>query len=154
MDMESLKKLKGTVEKCIDELSKKTDLTPAETKAALDGMQLRDMLLCEIEQCKMQDEYSESNGYSGYPSFPRHYNMTAYGQSAGRMYSEQNRSSRMGGSGAPSYNSSHDGSYGYSRHSVGDRAVEKLENLMDSAQSEYEREEVKRFIRMIRQAAD
>lgn len=43
---------------------------------------------------------------------------------------------------------------GYSRYSIGDRAVEKLEQLMDTAQSGYEQEELHKFIRMIRQAAD
>ena len=41
---------------------------------------------------------------------------------------------------------------GYSRHSISDRAVEKLEHLMDAAGSEYERQELKRYIGMIRQA--
>ncbi|MCR5846248.1 MAG: hypothetical protein K6G78_06770 [bacterium] len=43
---------------------------------------------------------------------------------------------------------------GYSRHSIGDRAVERLENLMDSAGSEYEKEQLHKYIRMIRAAAE
>lgn len=39
---------------------------------------------------------------------------------------------------------------GYSGHSIGDRAVEKLESMMDNASSEYEREVLEKYIRMIR----
>ena len=56
MEMESMMKLKAADEKCLDELSKKTDLSPAETKAALDGMELRELLKCEIEDCKMKED--------------------------------------------------------------------------------------------------
>ena len=76
MDIESLKKLKSTVERCIEELSRKSDLSPAETKAALDGMQLRDILCMEIEDCEKPAEYSD-RGYSGYRAVPRRYTMTA-----------------------------------------------------------------------------
>ena len=166
MEVESLKKLKSSVEKCIEELSTKSDLTPAETKACLDGFELRDWIDCEIENCKMQEEYSE-RGYSGIPmAYPRRYNITSY--RGGR---------RMGNySGAPEYGvhgwyqsngGPMDGRWyepdyydgrsmsrgrGYSRHSIGDRAVEKLENMMDTAGSEYEREQLLRFIHMIREA--
>ena len=33
---ESMKNMKKAVEKCLDELMKKTDLTPSETRAAID----------------------------------------------------------------------------------------------------------------------
>lgn len=42
----------------------------------------------------------------------------------------------------------------YSRHSIGDRVVEKLEKMMDNTDSDYEREELHKFIRMVRQTAD
>lgn len=151
MEVESMKKLKSAVEKCIDELAKKSDLTPAETKAALDGMKLREMLCEEIEDCEMQDDMMRSeHGYSG-----RRYSRRsmydgprdAIGRYAGNRegigwyepnYYGENESYRRG----------------YSRHSIGDRAVEKLEEMMDTAGSEYEREQLKQFIRMIRAAAD
>lgn len=159
MDLESLKKLKSTVERCIQDLANKQDLTPAETKAALDGMRLRDMLCVEIDDCEMQKEYSE-RGYSGYRSVPRHYTMTAYGMEGMSHYPGQPRDARGRYSGTDGWYRPERGSYvgddlhGYSRHSIGDRAVEKLEQLMDAAGSEYEREELHKFIRMIRQAAD
>lgn len=148
MEIESLKKLKSTVERCIEELSRKSDLTPAETKAALDGMQLRDILCMEIEDCEKPSEYSD-RGYSGYRAVPRRYTMTAYGMEGMSHYPGQPRDHMGRYSGEPMVEDR-----GYSRHSIGDRAVEKLEQLMDTTQSGYEQEELHKFIRMIRQAAD
>lgn len=170
MELENLKKGKAIVEKCVEELFSKDDLTPAETKAALDGMMLRGMLCEEIDDCKMREERGE-RGYSGYGA-PRHYTMTAYGpqprDAMGRYSGEpmygyggwyEDRPMAYNG---PMMDQSwcyNEGSYGmrqndYSRHSIGDRAVEQLERLMDKAQSDYEKEELHKFIRMIRQAAD
>lgn len=170
MDLDSMKKLKGTVDKCIMELTKKNDLTPAETKAVLDGMQLCDMLDEKIEECKMKEEYSEM-GYSGHHQPYRRYDIKSYGQPM--MYPER-RSYGMdysGDYGVQGWYQSNNGFYGngsycgdpyygpmpingrgYSRHSISDRAVEKLEHLMDAAGSDYERQELKRYIGMIRQA--
>lgn len=164
IDYESMKKLKGTVEKCLVELANKTDLTPAETKAALDGMELREMLKCEIEDCKMKEdkEYSE-RGYSGHGTPYRQYHITSYGMPF-RMTNAmpQHASMSDGYSGDYGvqgwYRSNDERDYserrGYSRHSIGDRVVEKLERMMDTTASDYEREELHKFIRMIRQNAD
>lgn len=38
---------------------------------------------------------------------------------------------------------------GYSRHSIKDRAISKLEGMMDEAGSDYERDKVREFIRHI-----
>ena len=173
MEMDSMKKLKGTVEKCLDDLAKKPDLTPAETKAALDGMELRELLKCEIDDCKMKEnkEYSE-RGYSGHDTPYRQYHITSYGMPFRMTYADGMNHSMGGNTGySGDYgvngwyrsNNSPDMYYGspeyserrgYSRHSIGDRVVEKLENMMDKTESDYEREELRKFMRMIRQAAD
>lgn len=172
IDYESMKKLKGTVEKCLVELANKTDLTPAETKAALDGMELREMLKCEIEDCKMKEdkEYSE-RGYSGHGTPYRQYHITSYGMpfrmtNADGSYNTVRMPSNVsmndgysGDYGVQGWYRSNDGRdyserHGYSRHSIGDRVVEKLEHMMDTTASDYEREELHKFIRMIRQNAD
>lgn len=167
LDMDSLKKFKRTVEKCILELAKKDDLTPPETKAALDGMMLREKLCEAIEDCEME-EYSERGRSRRQGSF------NTYGYSGMSYYAEPNRyrsnypmtqgynsMNNMGGTYGMPYDPyysedgfSERGRRGYSRHSIGDRAIEKLENLMDKAGSEYEKEELHKFIRMIRAAAD
>lgn len=172
MDMESMKKLKSTVEKCLDELSQKSDLTPAETKAALDGMELREMLKCEIEDCKSTSgEKYDEGGYSGYDRPYRQYHITSFGHPIRVSYDDRSyRHSPMysGDYGVQGWYRSDDGMShcdnpyyysmerrgGYSRHSLGDRVVEKLEHMMDSTDSNYEREELHKFIRMIRGAAD
>lgn len=153
MDCETMKKLKSTVEKCIDELAAKPTLTPAETEALKNGLEVIDMLECktdELEMKKYEDSARRSmRTYSGrsYAPIRVSYNeppITGYSgdygvqgwyrSDDGNMYSERRRS--------------------YSRHSIGDRAVEKLENMMDTAGSEYEKEELRRFIHMIKSAAD
>ena len=164
MEMESMKKLKGVVEKCLDELAKKPDLSPAETKAALDGMELRELLKCEIEDCKMKEdkEYSE-RGYSGHEQPYRQYQITSYGMPFRMTHADGRYSGDYGVNGwyrsntapdmwhdSPEYSERR----GYSRHSIGDRVVEKLENMMDKTESDYEREELRKFMRMIRSAAD
>ena len=44
--------------------------------------------------------------------------------------------------------------HGYSRHSIGDRIVSMMEKEMDNTESDYEKEQLHKFIRMIRMAAD
>ena len=173
--VESMRKLKDTVEKCIAELSKKDDLTPQETKALLDGFQVRHWICEELEDCKMAEEYSDRRGdmgysgrrmysrsygmprydvrgyypsYSGYPGYPTEHMAASY---CGPMdpYYYGDRGNSMG------YMNHSDRSVsGYSRHSIGDKAVERLENLMDQAGSDYEKEQLHKFIRMIRAAAE
>ncbi len=193
MEVESMKKAKTTVERCLEELFQKGDLTPAETKAALDGMELRKTLCEEIEDCEAGDYKNTDDMYSERSSYRRHGSYgwnTANGRSYGQNGS--NGSYENGGSGRPRYGiggwyASHDGnsmmngysdlpgypvqhmnaSYcdpyyyggdmpmrdrGYSRHSVSDRAVEQLEHMMDSSESDYERQELRKYIRMIRAA--
>lgn len=165
MEIEAMKKILSAVEKSIHDLSAKQDLTPQETRACLDGMQLRDLLLCEIEYCK-QEEHSE-RAYSMHGDVPyRRYNITAYhDRPTSVMRSDRSYCGEYGMYDDPMYYSpDFYGAYGrvphgsvstrYSRHSIGDRAVEKLEQMMDTAGSEYEKEELHKFIRMIRQTAD
>lgn len=160
MEIETMKKILSAVEKSIQDLSAKQDLTPQETRACLDGMQLRDLLLCEIEYCK-QEEYSE-RAYSRHGEIPyRRYNIEAYrDRPTSVMRSDRSYCGDYGMYDGPDsygvYGRIPHGSVstGYSRHSIGDRAVEKLEQMMDTAGSEYEKEELHKFIRMIRQTAD
>lgn len=184
MEVESLKKGVATVEKCIEELMNKGDITPAETKAALDGMELRELLNCEIENCKSKEreesEYAE-RGYSRHGEPYRQYHITSYGMPVRMHYSDRGHSMRSGydprmdwsgdygvqgwyrsGDGmsscgpepyyyGPEYS---DRGHGYSRHSIGDRVVSMMEKEMDRTESPYEREELKKFIHMVRSAAD
>lgn len=176
---ESMKNMKKTVEKCLDELMNKSDLTPAETKAALDGFKLHDELCCRIEDCEKEEKKNEAGGtyseygYSMHGDPFREYHITSYGMPE-RSYSHPNygvhgwyQSNNY--SSYPGYPSEHmNGSYcndpyyygpeyaeqgrGYSRHSISDRAVSNLEKLFDVAASDYEKQELKKYISMIRAA--
>lgn len=199
MKTESMQNMKKVVEKCLDELMKKSDLTPAETKAALDGFKLYDELCCRIEDCKIEEDYSE-RGYSGSDMPNRQYHITSYGMPERALYSDRSyrRMSHANNSGG-SYNGSYEGSnrsynnsngggsyaysgepyYGYpatyqignnpqsmngsyygdpeyserrgsSRHSIGDRVISMVEKMMDEASSDYERQELQKYIRTIR----
>jgi len=184
---ESMKNMKKTVEKCLDELMKKNDLTPAETKAAIDGFHLYDELCCRIEDCEAEEEKKDSGmyaerGYSMHGEPYREYHITSYGMPERAVYSERSygRMNRGHYSGHPQYGvqgwyqsnypsypgypSEHmNGSYcddpyyadrgmGYSRHSISDRAVSCLEKLFDTAGSDYEKQELKKYISMVRAA--
>lgn len=150
-----MKKLLEITETCLSEMAKKPTHTPAETKACKDGMELRAMLKCEIEDCEAKEHGEE---YSGYRAFPRHYSMTAYGMrddyagypGQSRNWNGQYASGMPYDDGRRSYGEDYD----YSRHSIGDRAVEKLEHLMDTTGSAYEKEELRKFIGMIKREAD
>lgn len=162
LKVESMANAKKVVEQCLEELMKKPDLTPAETKAMLDGLKLHDELCCRIEDCNKAEEYPE-RGYSGYPMPNHRYHITSYGM--------PERSLQSGGNNNGSYNGdssmrSYRGSYndepryygdeysergrGYSRHSISDRVVSMVENMMDTAKSDYERQELEKYIRAIR----
>lgn len=164
--MNEMKKLLEITETNLEEMCKKPSPTPAETKACKDGMELRAMLKCEIEDCNAKEHGEE---YSGYRAFPRHYSMTAYGMENGMRddyagYPGQPRDWNGQYSGFSTYapslgmygdsNRSYGEDRGYSRHSIGDRAVEKLEHLMDTTGSSYEKEELRKFIGMIKREAD
>lgn len=183
---ESMEHMKKVVAKCLEDLMAKNDLTPAETKAAIDGFHLHDELCCRIEECKAEEEnkgsgeYSE-RGYSMHGEPYRQYHITSYGMPERAVYSDSRYANMNRGSyGNPNYGvhgwyqSNSDGysgypghpsefmdrSYcgdpyyerGYSRHSISDRAVACLEKLFDTSASDYEKQELKKYISMVRAA--
>lgn len=204
---ESMKNMKKTVEKCLDDLMMKNDLSPAETKAAIDGFHLYDELCCRIEDCEAEEkkeknpgEFAE-RGYSMHGEPYREYHITSYGMPERAVYSDrsygthresyaaesmdysgrprygvrgwyQNNGYPMSErrySGYPGYPAEHmnasycddpnyygpeyvDRGIGYSRHSISDRAVSCLEKLFDTSASDYEKQELKKYISMIRAA--
>ena len=164
MDTEALKKVKQITEKNIAELGKKADLNPAETKTLKDAFELLDMLEGKIQECEMKENgYSQYSGHDEMYANPRRYNIVSYGYPQGGMnYTDYPM-------GAPMYyaDSMRGRSYamdpymerayyndmrGTSRHSINDRAVACLEKEMDAAKSDCERQQLHRFIEMIRSA--
>ena len=129
MSHEIFMKGKEVIMKELDNLFAKGSLTPAETDAAMKGM----CLLEKIDEYIGEPvEYSERRRMSRDWGPGRHmdqripyreYEITSYGDRGGMRYSG---------------------------HSINDRVVEKLENLMDSAESDYEKKKIKEFIRFVR----
>ena len=179
MEVESLKTLKSTVEKCIEELSKKQDLTPQETRALVDGLMAREKLCMEIEDCEAGDYKDTDEMYSERSSHRRHGSyvwntrtggLYDNGMSGNRGWYQMNRQypEMNGQSGLPGYPAQHMNQpycdpyyyggdmgmrgHGYSRHSISDRAIEQLEHMMDTSESDYERQELRKYIKMIRAA--
>lgn len=190
---ESMENMKKVVAKCLDELMQKNDLTPAETKAAIDGLHLYDELCCRVEECKAEEDKKDSGEYSerGYSMHGEpycQYHITSYGMPERAVYSDRSYGMHRGNYGNPNYGvhdwyqSNSDGysgypgypsefmnrSYcgdpyysspeyfdrgrGYSRHSISDRAVACLEKLFDTSASDYEKQELKKYISMVRAA--
>jgi len=167
MDLDFLKTLKKTTEKNLADLSKKADISAAETKAAKDAMELLDYLECKIEECKMEEREKEYSQYSGHDMDRRpfrEYQITSYraphgrmsfdGRSYGNYYDSMDRRSygdHPMSNGMNYYSDPY--SMGYSGHSIGDRAVSLMEGMFDDAKTDYERKQVGRFIEMIRAAS-
>lgn len=155
MDLDFLKTLKKTTEKNLADLSKKADISAAETKAAKDAMELLDYLECKIEECKMEEREKEYSQYSGHDMDRRpyrEYQITSYRAPHGRM-SFDGRSYGHYYDSMDHRNYSDPYSMGYSGHSIGDRAVSLMEGMYDDAKTDYERRQVGRFIEMIRAAS-
>ena len=163
LKIESMKNLKQVVEKCLDELMKKSDLTPSETKTALDAFRLHDELCCRIEDCMKEEDRSE-NGYSGHGEPYRQYHITSYGMPERAIHmSRADMTGRNNGwydTDVSMRSMSHEDPYyrdgysdrrrGYSRHSISDRVVSMIEDMMDTAKSDYEQQELQKYIRAIR----
>lgn len=169
MDVEALKKAKQVTEKNIDELAKKSDLNPSETKAFKDALELLDLIECKMQECEMKENgYSQYSGAGemGYAT-PRRYNIVSYARPRGRMsygppmmydeaycgpmyYGDESMMSRrsMNGGMTPGYYA--DSMRGYSGHSVKDRAIACLEKEFGTSGSEYELQQLHRYTDLIR----
>ena len=122
MDKETCKKLKKLVEKDIEKLSSKQELTPAEHCMLKDALTSHAMLEAECEKADDEDFDKEMSGRRMRSSMTGRY-MSSYGN----------------------YD------YGRSGHSIHDRAVALLEQrLMPETKSDYERQEVLGMINMIK----
>ena len=82
IDKDILKKIDKNIVKCINELGKKDDINPAETKAFLEGVQAREWIACQLEECEQKEHEDDmkkgSYGYSGHGDPYRRYSITAY----------------------------------------------------------------------------
>ena len=142
--MDVMNKLRENVESQLEMLAKKSDLTPTEIENATKA-------LCLLEKI---DEYAgESDpSYSGmrYPSgmmMDDHSFRRGRSSVTGRYVSRGD--SRMMDGSYGNYGPYGDRN-GYSGHSVEDRAIAKLESMMDETNSEYERSALSKMITKLR----
>lgn len=128
MDYKTLDELNEMIEKELKKLVTKGDLSPSELEAA-------EKAVCLMEKIIMLRE----GGYSQDMRYPIHDGSFERGRSprTGRYVSRDGR-----------YYDPY--SMGYSGHSIEDRAIDRLERMMDDASSEYERDCIKRYISLIR----
>lgn len=131
------KKYRDKLCKMVDEIFTKPDITATELKNVNEAFEC----MHKIDQLErgesMRDQYGSYGANSWVASGP--YPDYDYGDSYGR----QMRSSRTG----RYMNDMSSGNYG---HSIKDRMVASLEDMMDQAHNEYERQEIKNQIQSIR----
>lgn len=144
-------------------LVKKGDLSPAELERAEKAVCLMEKLVKLREGDNADDGYSTRRSYRGNSmnSYAmNNYSMNNYrdGHSMDSYMMEYPESYARGRDPNTGRYVSRDYGYsgrryydrGYSGHSIGDRAIDCLERMMDEAGSEYERNTIKRYIEMIR----
>lgn len=120
LEKETLNKLKKKIEKDIENLSMKSDLTPDDHKRLKDALTSHAMIESECEKCENDENNREGSGRRMRNSINGRY-MSSYGYDGVR-----------------------------SGHSIRDRAVDRLERMMEEANSEYERQEISHLIDKIR----
>ena len=125
-------KTKEILDECIEDMNKKKDLTSADLEMLCKAYKLRRELMYDDVGMGEPGEWDNSSSmYSRRNVMPRAY-MDSYAPMrspvTGRYISR-------------------DG--GMSGHSLKDRMIAKLEEMYDSAQTEYEREELRKEIRRI-----
>ena len=128
------------LDKMIEEVNKKPNITPTELDALKKAYELR----MELQEC--YGGMSETGSSYGHYTMRGTYDGAPMQNSYG-MYGERGRSpvtgryiSRDGGM--------HD-DYMMSGHSIKDRMVARLEGMYDEAKSEHERDEIRKEIRRI-----
>lgn len=144
---EMLDCMKKHAEETFEFYANKDKWEPQDLKCAKDAAELYDKLQTIQmntgiwENMKRDSDYSFarypriSYGHDGqHMSRENHWDGGFHGDSYGRHYSYGDEMR-------------HDG--GYSTHSVKDQAIQRLEQLMDTAKSDYERQEIHRMIETI-----
>lgn len=124
------------VEKMLDQLFAKPDISVTELKNATDAVCFLEKLDKLQRGEAMRDEYGSYGANAWVASGP--YPDNNYGDSYGR---------RMRSSTTGRYMNNQGGTYG---HSIKDRMVASLEDMMDQAHNEYERQEIQNEIQKLR----
>lgn len=140
MNYKTLDELNDLIEEELKKMVKKGELSPSELEAANKAVCLMEKIIM-LREGGYSDAMMSREQYMGDHSM----RMGSYDGSY-----ERDRSPVTGR--YVSRDGRYYGSYdrGYSGHSIGDRAVDKLEKMMDEAGSDYERECIRKYISLIR----
>ena len=139
--MKALHELKEMLCKEIEKVTVKDAITPAEIEALYKVVDI----IKDIDTIEAMEEYGEDDGYS-----ERGYSRRGYSRRDGSYgYSEEGSYRRGRDSRTGRYVSRDNGSYrggyrGYSREDARDNMMSRLEEAMDSASSEHERQAIMR----------
>ena len=135
----------------LDKIIKDGTISPEQVKVITDAVRLM-LKTKDYEQCLME----EMSGYSGAMDVDRSYRRgrdSVTGQFVSRRFYGEPTYSYNGNSmyNGQAYMNSMNGSYnGYSGHSIKDRAIASLENMMNEAGSDYERQVLSGMINDLR----
>lgn len=132
--LKEMDEFQSLIAKELKKINTKGELTPNDLKVGMD-------ILCLIEKMEKVQNGEFDDGFSN--------DSYSHNGSYNRYYSHNGTSQRRGRSPMTGRFVSRD--QGYSGHSVHDRMIAALEELMDQAQSDYDREVITNGIRMIRQ---
>ena len=157
--MEELEMLKGLREiavKNLTELKQKGSMNASETEAAKAAMCLMDMIDDHLGGYEGMSErsYGRYSRHGEYDQPYRRYNITAYADGRSmhgpygynEMYPMDYDYPRRG-----SYEYRNRDAMGrYSSHSIDDRVVSMLEQMIDTAKSDYEHQKLMEYIRYVR----
>ncbi len=143
--------LKDNVKNVIKPLVKKDNLSPAELEALANGLTVVHKVnqICKEEDEREMGEVSKrgmSRDYRSGDEPYRRWEIMSYGDGRDSSYGYPHMGSPYWG------DSSYARSQDYSRHSIKDRAIDKLERLMSEAGSDYERQKIKEYIHKVESA--
>ena len=137
MEKEYMKRLSQLIEMELDQLSTKGSLSPSEVCAAKEAVELLKEMKEYKEMCDDEMGYSERSGRGRMYSYnPDMYGYGWYAMDGGRYNNRQYSMDRGQ----------------YSGHSIKDRMIDRLERMVDEAQSEYERKEIMNEIAKLKQS--
>lgn len=144
---EMLDCMKKRAEETFEFYANKDKWEPQDLKCAKDAAELYDKLQTIQMNTGIWENMKRDSDYS----FAR-YPHISYGHDGQRMSRESHWDGGFHGDSYGRHHSygdemRHDG--GYSTHSVKDQAIQRLEQLMDTAKSDYERQEIHRMIETI-----
>lgn len=138
-----LDQIKDRAEEALEHYAKKEHWEPQDVKCAKDTAELYDF----IQNIQMNNGIWENMKRTGDYSFGRYPNVSYGRDSRGRYTSHGDMYNDDRQHGYASYGDRY--MDGRSMHSIKDQAIQKLEALMDTAQSDYEREEIHKMIKTI-----